>query len=311
MRRESGSELENALAISHGENPEWLEIAIDAASELNDPLSAFFFDLGCTGLVWEDFGNRTLKAYLPLAESPEDIQNRISIYLNDLSLIHPHLPSSGFKLTKMENQDWQRNWRRFFRPVRVTSKLLILPVWEKLPPDVQGKHVIRIDPGPAFGTGQHATTKMCLQAMDVEPDESQTLLDVGTGSGILAIYGAKLGFGKIEAIDVDPEAVRWAARNIGLNDATNAITLSSKGIEEITDRFSLVCANLILGELLRLMPVLTRLTEPDGRLVISGILRDQVERINTSLPSTGFHSLDTLYEEEWACMILGKRGEQN
>ena len=299
------------MAISHGENPEWLEIAIDAASELNDPLSAFFFDLGCTGLVWEDFGNRTLKAYLPLAESPEDIQNRISIYLNDLSLIHPHLPLPGFKLTKMENQDWQRNWRRFFRPIRVTPKLLILPVWEKLPPDVQGKHVIRIDPGPAFGTGQHATTKMCLQAMDVEPDESQTLLDVGTGSGILAIYGAKLGFGKIEAIDVDPEAVRWAARNIGLNDATNAITLSSKGIEEITDRFSLVCANLILGELLRLMPVLTRLTEPDGRLVISGILKDQVERINMSLPSTGFHSLDTLYEEEWACMILGKRGEQN
>ena len=294
------------MTVSHCEKPEWLEIAIDAAPELNDPLSAFFFDLGCTGVVWEDFGNRTLKAYLPLAESPEDIQNRISIYLNDLSLIHPHLPLSGFTLTKMENQDWQRNWRRFFHPVRVTDRLLILPVWEKPAPRVENEHIIRIDPGPAFGTGQHSTTKMCLQAMEsFEAHESQSLLDVGTGSGILAIYGAKLGFGKIEAIDVDPEAVRWAARNIGLNGATSAITLSSKGIEEIEGRFSMVCANLILGELLHLMPVLARLTEPHGRLVISGLLRDQVERIN-ALPSAELHPMDILYDEEWACMIFGK-----
>ncbi len=306
-----GLKLENALVISHSEHPGWLEVAIDAAPELKDPLSAFFFDLGCTGLVWEDFGDRTLKAYLPIAESLEDIQNRISIYLNDLSLIHPHLPSPGFKFGKIENQDWQRNWRRFFHPVRITDRLLILPVWEKLPPHAEEEHIIRIDPGPAFGTGQHATTKMCLQAMDVDLNGSQTLLDVGTGSGILAIYGAKLGFKKVEAIDVDPEAVRWAERNIGLNDATNAITLSSKGIEKIMDRFSLVCANLILGELLRLMPVLSRLTEPHGRLVISGILRDQVERISKALPPTGFHRLETLHEEEWACMILGKGGEED
>jgi len=297
------------LGISHGENPGWLEIAIDVAPELEDPLSAFFFDLGCTGLVFEDFGSRTLKAYLPLEKSPEDIRNRISVYLSQLSLIHPHLSTPGFKLSKIENQDWQRNWRRFFRPVRVTDRLLVLPVWEDLPPHVEGEHVVRIDPGPAFGTGQHATTKMCLQAMDVGPDESRTLLDVGTGSGILAIYGAKLGFEKIEAIDVDPEAIRWAERNIGLNDATNAITLSSKGIEEITDRFSLVCANLILGELLRLMPVLSRLVETGGHLVASGILRDQVERIEEALPATGFFTSRTLYEDEWACMILRKGGE--
>ena len=307
MRRESGTELENAVAVSHCEKPEWLEIAIDAAPELNDPLSAFFFDLGCTGVVWEDFGNRTLKAYLPLAESPEDIQNRISIYLNDLSLVHPHLPLSGFTLTKVENQDWQQNWRRFFHPVRVTDRLLILPVWEKPAPRVENEHVIRIDPGPAFGTGQHATTKMCLQAMEAfGADESQALLDVGTGSGILAIYGVKLGFGNIEAIDVDPEAVRWAERNIRLNGATNAITLSSKGIEAINGRFSMVCANLILGELLHLMPVLTRLTEPHGRLVISGLLRNQVERINASRPSAELHHMETLYDEEWACMIFEK-----
>ena len=114
MGRGRVPKLENALAIRDGENPGWLEIAIDAAPELNDPLSAFFFDLGATGLVFEDFGSRTLKAYLPLEKSPEDIQNRISVYLSQLSFIHPHLPSPEFRLSKIENQDWQRNWRRFF-----------------------------------------------------------------------------------------------------------------------------------------------------------------------------------------------------
>lgn len=243
-----------------GENPGWLEVAIDAAPELKDPLGAFFFDLGATGVVWEDFGNRTLKAYLPLSESPEDIQNRISIYLNELSLIYPHLPAAGYKLERIQNQDWQKGWQRFFSPVHVTQNLLILPIWENPPPHVEQSHIIRIDPGPAFGTGQHGTTKMCLQAMEsLKTEGSQTLLDVGTGSGILAIYGALLGYEKIEAIDVDPEAVRWAERNIGLNGAEDAIMLHGTEIEAIKGRFSLVCANLVLGELIRLMPAFSRL----------------------------------------------------
>ncbi|MCF8127306.1 MAG: 50S ribosomal protein L11 methyltransferase [Deltaproteobacteria bacterium] len=298
------------MVLSPDEKPEWLEVALDAAPELSDPLSAFFFDLGATGLVFEDFGNHTLKAYLPLNLSPEDIRNRISIYLSELSLIHPHLPAPTFQLTKMEHQDWQKNWRRFFRPVRVTPGLLILPVWEDPAPHAEKAHIIRIDPGPAFGTGQHATTKMCLRTMEsFEAKREQTLLDVGTGSGILAIYGAKLGFGKIVAIDVDPEAVRWAERNIGLNGSLNAITLSGTAIEVIHERFTLVCANLILGELLRLMPHFSRLVETGGCLVASGILGEQVERIESALPGTGFFTAQTLYEDEWACMVLEKGGE--
>ncbi len=296
--------------IPDGENPGWLEVAIEAAPELSDPLSAFFFDLGATGLVIDDFDNQTLKAYLPLNKSPEDVQNRISTYLSELSLIHPQLPTPVFQLTKMENQDWQKNWRRFFGPVHISSNLLILPVWEDPPPHAEKTHVIRIDPGPAFGTGQHATTKMCLQAMEyLNVKTGQTLLDVGTGSGILAIYGAKLGFGKIAAIDVDSEAVRWAERNIGLNGLANAITLSGTAIEVIHERFTLVCANLIMGELLRLMPDFSRLVKIGGYLVVSGILREQVQRIEKTLPSAGFLIVQTLFEEEWACMILRKGGE--
>ena len=295
------------MPVPNDESSEWLEVAIEAAPELHDPLSAFFFDLGATGVVLEDFGSHTLKAYLPLRESPEDIRNRVSVYLQHLLQIHPDLPSPGFKLQRMENQDWQKNWQRFFHPVSVTPNLLILPIWEDPPPKVQETHVIHLDPGPAFGTGQHATTKMCLQAMETfGPERLQTLLDVGTGSGILAIYGAKLGFKKIMAVDVDPEAVRWAERNIGLNGVANAISLSGTNIETIEDRFSLVCANLILGELQRLMPDFSRLVDFNGFLLASGILRDQVERIEEMLSTAGFSLHQILYEDEWACMVLRK-----
>ncbi|MCG6877740.1 MAG: 50S ribosomal protein L11 methyltransferase [Deltaproteobacteria bacterium] len=297
------------MVFSDSKNTGWLEIAIDAAPEVHDPLSAFFFDLGATGVVLEDFGNQTLKAYLPLERSPEEIRDKIFTYLSQLSLILPNLPIPDFRLSKLENQDWQKNWRRFFRPVQVTPTLLILPVWENQPP--QGEiTVIRIDPGPAFGTGQHATTKMCLQAMEsLGAQRGQTLLDVGTGSGILAIYGAKLGFERIMAIDVDPEAVRWAERNIRLNGAANAVSLSETPVQAINERFSLVCANLILGELLRLMQSLYQLVKSGGYLVISGILRDQVKQIEEALHATLFAATRTLNQDEWACMVLRKDGE--
>lgn len=136
----------------------WLEISIHLPPVAHDPLSAFLFDLGCTGIVSEDFQDHTLKAYLPF----------------------------------QEDRDWSRNWRRFFRSERVTLGVMIVPAWESLPPSFKG-HVIRIDPGPAFGTGQHPTTRMCLEAMErLQISPSWTMLDVGTGSGILAIYGAIL-----------------------------------------------------------------------------------------------------------------------
>ena len=115
---------------------------------------------------------------------------------------------------------------------------MIVPAWEPMPDAVDG-HVIRIDPGPAFGTGQHATTRMCLEAMEkIHFPKTWTMLDVGTGSGILATYGAQLGASKILAIDIDPEALRWAERNIQINDLSEFIDLSNTPLEQVKGTFS-------------------------------------------------------------------------
>jgi len=256
--------------------------------------------------VSEDFQDRTLKAYLPLRQDLEQIRATVDRYLQDLEAIFPDVPSPVIQFTHVEEQDWGLAWRRFFRPVRVTPGLLILPVWEPIP-QTDAAHIIRMDPGPAFGTGQHPTTRMCLEAMErISPQMPWSLLDVGTGSGILALYGSLLGAEPILAVDTDPEAIRWAEENIRLNEAATSIELSLDRVETLRDKFSLICANLILGEILRLMPSFPGLMTRDARLILSGILQNQIPEVVHSLSLHGMQPLDTLQGGEWACVIAAK-----
>jgi ribosomal protein L11 methyltransferase len=298
------------MAHSSSTQPAWLEISLQADPVLHDPLSAYLFDLGCTGVVSEDFQDRRLRGYLPFQQDLEEIRNRIALYLQNLQEIFPDIPSPTLQISKMDDQDWGLNWRRFFRPTRVTPGLLILPAWEPIP-ETDASHIIRMDPGPAFGTGQHPTTRMCLEAMErISSRRPWTLLDVGTGSGILAIYGIKLGAEQVLAVDTDPEAIRWAGQNIRLNHAAEAIRLSQERVEQMREKFSLVCANLILGEILRLMPSFSRLIKTGGWLILSGILENQVREIAASLSKNGLEIRETLHQGEWACVIAAKREEK-
>jgi ribosomal protein L11 methyltransferase len=295
------------MAHSSGTQPAWLEISLQADPVLHEPLSTYLFDLGCTGVVSEDFQDRNLRGYLPFEQDMEEVRDRMVLYLQNLKEIFPDIPAPTLRISKMDNQDWALNWRRFFRPVQVTPGLLILPAWERIP-ETDVVHIIRMDPGPASGTGQHPTTRMCLEAMErVSPRRPWTLLDVGTGSGILAIYGIQLGAKQVVAVDTDPEAIRWAGQNIRLNHAAEAIRLSQEPVEQMREKFSLICANLILGEILRLMPSLSRLVEAGGWLILSGILENQVREVTASLSKNGLEIHETLHQEEWTCVIAVKR----
>ena len=284
---------------------EWLEVCIDTDPAFHDALTSFLFDSGCNGVVTEDFNDHALKAYLPFSDNLEDLKFRIYSYLADLREISPGIVSR-VQFNRIPDQDWGVKWRAFFHPVKISSQLLILPAWEPIPEKVPA-HVIRIDPGPAFGTGQHATTKLCLKAMEAFQKRHTgpwTMLDVGTGSGILAIYGEKLGADRVAAIDIDPDAVDWAARNISLNGRSTIIELSTASIDTLVTRFPLICANLILNEIVRLVPRFSQLLKPGGYLIVSGILADQVKTVNDMLEKSGLTCLETLYLEEWACMII-------
>lgn len=286
-------------------HPGWLEIFIKADPILYDSLGAFFMELGSDGFVEDSFNDGTFKAYLPLPEDVEGLRNKIDIFLEKLKNLFSETDPSLLRINRIENQDWDRGWRQFFQPLQVTSSLLVLPVWETVPTSTQC-HVIRIDPGPAFGTGQHPTTKMCLRAMEKTIFLGPwSMLDVGTGSGILSIYGALLGAHRIAAIDNDPEAIRWADRNIDLNSLPIKIDLSLTPLTEWQERFSIVTGNLILGTILDLCPSFPFVLAPGGRLILSGILRDQASQVEESINRYGLYVEQVLFDEEWACIIAG------
>jgi ribosomal protein L11 methyltransferase len=287
------------------EHPGWLEISINIDPVAHEALSSFLFDLGCEGIVSESFNDPTIKAYLLFAEDLEEIRNRIDLFLNNLKEIFPETGFLSLKISRIENQDWYTAWRRFFKPNQATQNLMIIPAWEAIPESMKC-HVIRIDPGPAFGTGKHPSTRMCLQAMEeIGFAGPWNMLDIGTGSGILAIYGAKLGAERITATDIDPEALRWAKRNIELNEIPIEIVLSSEDISDLEENFSLITANLILSTILDLDPQFRRLLAPEGRLVLSGILREQKKAVEDSLNENGLVVYQSLFQEEWVCLIVG------
>jgi ribosomal protein L11 methyltransferase len=284
-------------------HPGWIEISININPVAHEALSAFLFDMGCEGVVLESFKDTTLRAYLQFHEDIEETRNRIELFLHDLRSIFPEAGDFSLKLERLEQQDWDAGWRKFFKPDQISERLLILPVWEEAP-EIKN-HIIRIDPGPAFGTGHHPTTRMCLMAIEEAAlHEPWTMLDVGTGSGILAIYGSKLGASRVTAIDNDPEAVRWAERNIDINEIPVPINLSITPIEKINKEYSMVTANLILGTILELFNQLARVLAPDGLLILSGILREQVVDVEKKIVEKGLKTDRILYMEEWACMLV-------
>jgi ribosomal protein L11 methyltransferase len=286
------------------EHPGWIEISINIDPITHEALSSFLFDIGCEGVVSESFKDPTMRAYLQFRADIEEIRSRIDLFLQDLKEIFSEAGEYSLKLERLEQQDWDTGWRKFFKPDQVSEDLLILPVWEPAPGTPTGQ-IIRIDPGLAFGTGHHPTTRMCLIAIEDSGFNGPcTMLDVGTGSGILAIYGSKLGAKGVTAIDNDPEAVRWAQRNIEINEMQVPIDLSITPLEDINKQYTLVTANLILGTILELMNHLIRVLAPDGLLILSGILREQVSDVEKRIVEEGLKTDRVLYMEEWACMIV-------
>lgn len=301
-----GHDDSSSFNPSHPEQRGWSEIQIHIDPIAHDALSAFLFDLGCTGTATEDSNREILKVFLPSSENLNEIRNRLQAFLERLPDVFREVQSSQISIRVLENTDWSLEWRRFYRAELITPRLLVLPPWQSAP-DCIPDHLMRIDPGPAFGTGQHPTTRMCLKAMEtVSLPDNWTMLDVGTGSGILAIYGVMLGARKVVGLDIDPDALRWAEHNVALNNLTARIELSSGPIEFLRVHYSLITANMLMGEILAVLPRFPYLLEAGGRLVLSGILREQISQVQQSLLEWNLLTRHKFTEKDWACVIASK-----
>jgi len=207
-------------------------------------------------------------------------------------------------IRKVKPRDWSESWKRHFKPIEVGRTLLLKPTWSKRPPR-SGQEVVLLDPGLSFGTGHHATTRFCLEQVAARRQRGtpQSFLDVGTGSGILAIAAAKLGYGPVKAFDFDPEAVRVAGENAALNGVSAQVKPARADLtklpRDVKERFDLVCANVLADILIAERQRVTARVAREGALVLAGILRTQFASVTDAYAEAGFKLVTAKSEKEW------------
>ena len=202
----------------------------------------------------------------------------------------------------LSTADWAEAWKAHYHPLRIGERLIISPSWEK-PPIQPGDQVIWLDPGMAFGTGTHPSTQLILRLLEKMLHRGDVMLDVGTGSGILAIAAVKLGAGRVIATDIDPEAVRTAEENARLNLVREKLTLFVDSVPD-AGTYPLVAANILADVIARLLlhENLADRVAPDGVLLLSGIIQQRREVVALALRATGMEVIETLEDGDWLAL---------
>jgi ribosomal protein L11 methyltransferase len=290
----------------------WVEVRVEAPASIVEAVSNFLIELGSPGVVQETLPGRkgrkkeSILAYFLKGSSFSGLRKKIRKYLSSLPRSKEPL---SFRWKILPEENWAEKWKANFKLLHATGRIVIRPPWEGYR-ERKGEIVIVIDPGMAFGTGTHPTTQMCVQAMEeLIPSFSHppSLLDFGTGSGILAIVARKLGAARTLAVDTDPVAVRCARENAVGNRLGRRIEFQTGSGEGLRPRFDMVMANLLPQELLKTASLLARRVSSRGFLVVSGILKGQKKEIAAAFSEKGLTVVSSKEKKGWICLILKKR----
>ena len=292
---------------------QWLELIIESHPSLTDSITYFLISLLKRGVhIEEDFNkddcSERILAYLSQDDLKKSSLKKIKDYFSRLHDLNPDLSRIKTHEKIIQDKDWSENWKKYFKPFNIGS-FFIKPTWEKSFHAPKG-FIIEINPGQAFGTGAHASTSLVMEAMEKIFKEMEfekpSVIDVGTGTGILAMAAQKLGASRVLAIDVDEKALKTAKENIALNDLEGAILLSNQPLSFITEKFDLVLANIERATLIELSGDLMEKMKTDGCLIISGIIQGQEKDVLNAF--SGLKKVFSLHKEDggllWTCMVL-------
>jgi ribosomal protein L11 methyltransferase len=304
---------------------QWLEVKVSFAAErietLTDLIADIFYDLGVQGVAIDD----------PVPDSSQDwgrdavpppAQPAVTGYLvadETLAANCAELSSRVGRLSHREGfhfsvayrnlteQDWAESWKAFFHPQKISARFVVKPTWRDYTPG-SGEDVIEIDPGMAFGTGSHPTTTLCIGLLERHLQKGQSVLDVGTGSGILLIAAAKLGAGRMAGVDLDPMAVEVARANLTLNGiGEEAVILHCGNLaDRVTETYDVVVANIMAEVILVLLDHLPRVLAPGGRFIGSGIIVEREAEVREKMIRCGFTDIAVEQRDEWVA-VAGRR----
>ena len=288
----------------------WIRIEVLCTPVLADDLAAEIAEVFEVGVEILDAG---VRFYLEEERFALEEQDKLERALRNFKEIWRVAALPPYSFSSIPDEDWMELWKVNFKPLRVGRCLVVAPTWEEVKAGPE-ERIIRIDPGQAFGTGHHETTRLCLEWLE-EWAESQhegspkSLLDVGTGSGILAIAGALLGFDRIIAVDNDPEAVAVARENLLLNGVTDRIVLQVGTVADIQGRYDVVLANIQALPLIDMAELLVKRMSHPAMLGLSGILTDQKEAVQSAFERQGLKLCGAKFAGEWCMLELGHMKE--
>jgi ribosomal protein L11 methyltransferase len=298
----------------------WLELSVAVEPEAVESVSAVFAEYG-QGVALEQAVESsrdgdvvdlppdapvTVKTYLPLGD-PKMAQRQAQLEKALWAL--GHLRQVGpLQVRTLHEADWADAWKDYFFVHRVGERTVIVPSWRESdysprPDDV----VLQLDPGMAFGTGLHPTTRLCLRAVEELVQPAQRVLDVGAGSGILAIAAARLGAGYVEAVEIEPVAARVCRENVRRNGVDPTVTVREGTLSGVPNEpFDVVLANITIRTLLELHPFLRGSLRPGGTAVLSGVLGERAGELLENLEANGWHHVRTDQEQDWVALLMSR-----
>ena len=308
---------------------EWQEVGITTTEDALESVTDLFYQVGAAGVVIED--PRVVDAYLKenkwdYYELPLETMEAESVVVKAYLPVDDRLPAlmatlrrrldelaeyfedyrAEITLTKVKEADWANAWKAYYKPVKVSDKVVIKPSWENY--DTDGCDVvIELDPGMAFGTGSHPTTVMSIRALEKYLIPGEKVIDVGTGSGVLAVTAAKLGASAVLALDLDPLAVRVAQTNINLNNVHDRVTVRPGNLLlGVDEQAALVVANIIADVIMDLSAQVWERLIDKGIFIASGIIKERCDEVVRHLSSKGFHIEEILRENGWVALVARK-----
>lgn len=304
---------------------EWTDITITVPQKYADTAEAIATMVANGGIYIEDYSDLEQQAWeiahvdlieQDLLDQPRDIV-KVHMYLAPdenlaevLPLFRERLEASGIEYTLstagVEQEDWQNAWKKYYHAMDIGKRLAIVPGWEEYQTD---RTVITMDPGMAFGTGTHETTSLCLEVLDKRVKGGERMLDIGTGSGILAIAALKLGAAEAEGVDIDPMCVRTAGENAERNGVQDRLKVL---VGDLSDKasgvYNIITANIVAAAILSLAPHVPALMAPDAVFIASGIIDTRKDEVLEGLRAAGLDPIEVHEKRGWVCIVCRKEG---
>lgn len=284
----------------------WIEVVayFDKAPEDWSPYVDVFGQFGCENTIQTDTP-ATLGAAVVEVDGAEQVVGNLKSALLEMG-------ASRVESRPLVEENWEENWKRFFKPRRVGKRFVVRPTWEEFELS-EGDFEIVLDPGQAFGTGDHPTTRMCLELLDEFLVPGQTVADIGCGSGILAVGAVKLGAGRVVAIDIDPLSVEVSKENATLNQVQFE-SITGVGVQSLppaspeSKQYDLVVSNIISATLISIAREIAQVVRPGGTWIVSGIIEANWPDVKEAAQRAGFKLEKQLQEDDWIGAALIKAG---